>query len=76
MKSYRRFLMDLHEELVRAILEAEDQEWHHWGELTVEFQHYVRLNTWAKELSERRQHLDNADIQRAWKRHRRGAPPA
>ncbi len=75
LRPYRRFLIGLLEEVREAIGEAENAEWHHASASDMRFQHYLRLSTWEAELSERKEHYDNARTKRAWKSVRR-SPPA
>ena len=75
MKSYQRFLYESHEQLVEAIAEAENNEWHHKGPGSPEYGHYLRLNTWEAEVMERMVHYAAAKTRSAWKRFRRDQPP-
>ena len=58
MKSYRRFIGELEETLVEAVAWAENLGWHHLTHDTELFRHYLRLVTWAEEVSLRRQWFD------------------
>ena len=53
IKSYRRFLLDLIDELGEAMRQAEEQLWHHAIDGTPEKLHYIRLVTWTNEVSGR-----------------------
>ena len=67
MRSYRSFIHDMAEQLVAAVADAENQGWHHQGEGTPLFQHYLRLCTWADELTTRRAWYDYIKARRpAW----------
>ena len=58
IKNYRRFLQELSLDLVGAIADAENKEWHHMAVGTSEFQVYMRLNTWMTEVEERLAYYD------------------
>ena len=76
IKSYRRFLMDLHGGLVQAIVDAENAEWHHEGPETAVWQHYARLLTWVTELEVRLAYYDIARVRGGWARVKRQAREA
>ena len=59
MKSYRSFLISLGSEMLEALRECENLEYHHKGEATPEFQHYLRLATWLDELATRLAYYDD-----------------
>ena len=71
MKDYRRFLLVLHEQLVDAIADAENMQWHHLNADTNEFKHYMRLITWQEEINERMVYYATAKARSAWKRLRK-----
>ena len=75
MKNYRRFLLELQEELQSAIGEAENSEWHHQEQWTTQWQHYNRLCTWQSEVTERMVSYAAAKTRSAWRKLRR-VPPA
>ncbi len=52
MKNYRRYLEDQQAELIQAIEDAENLQWHH-ADRGPQYDHYTRLMTWAQELHER-----------------------
>ena len=58
MKSFRVFIHELEELVVDCLRQSENMGWHHLPEDTVEFQHYLRLGTWAVELTQRRIRFD------------------
>ena len=58
MKNYRRFLMELRDQLRQAVEEAEEAGWHHEVDDRVIFQLYLRLITWTTELEERCAYYD------------------
>ena len=53
MLNYRRFLNKLTSELLDALAESENAEWHHLEETDPRWVHYQRLATWSAELNER-----------------------
>ena len=53
MKTYGRFLSELLDDLVMALAEAENNEWHHSEMATLEGQCYNRLCTWINEVTRR-----------------------
>ena len=53
MNAYRAFLNKLGRELIEMLGECENMGFHHKGEGTPEFSHYLRLATWICEVSER-----------------------
>jgi len=64
---YERFIKRLHEQLVAAIGEAENCEWHHLPQEDPRAAHYCRLLTWATELEERVKYYDHVQKRRpAW----------
>ena len=76
MKTYRSFLMDLLDDLVTALSEAENAGWHHLASDTPEGFHYLRLLTWCREVSDRRDWHDNAKVRSAWRKIQRIPPGA
>ena len=56
IKNYRRFLIDLYEQLQEALREAEDVQWHHLPTGTPEWAHYNRIYTWLDEVGARLEH--------------------
>ena len=67
IKSYRTFLMELGSELVEAMGECENLEWHHAEVTSDHFRHYNRLCTWAWEIAERLSYYDHYKAKRpAW----------
>ena len=74
MRPYRVFLTELQDELQEAIRVSENAEWHHYHESTPAYQHYLRLLTWEKAVSERVEHHDKSRAKRAWARLRRVPP--
>ena len=56
MMRYKRFLEVLLNELVEAIRECENVEWHHMPPTLVEWQHYNRLCQWATTVHGRLSH--------------------
>ena len=71
MRSYSTFIRKLEDEMVEAVRQVENLEWHHLPERTDEYQHYVRLLTWATEVSERRVRFDYIKAGRATRRSQR-----
>ena len=60
MDNYRTFLRRIIDELLEAIRECENSEWHHRPEGSAEWQHYNRLWTWMQEIEIRLQRYDGA----------------
>ena len=60
MLKYRTFLMELGEDLLEAIRECENWEFHHAPPESVEWQHYLRLATWMEEVAARLAHYGNS----------------
>ena len=58
MQSFRKFIRGLEDILVDAVRQAELQEWHHLPTESEQFQHYLRLCTWAEEVAGRRARYD------------------
>ena len=59
MQSYRSFLMKIGTELLDAVREAENLEWHHLDKNRAEWLHYVRLGTWLAQVAERLGYYDD-----------------
>ena len=74
-QTYRLFLLGFHDQLTEAIGDAENAGWHHLGAESEEWQHYVRLATWEKEIYERMVIYAAAKNRSAWRKLRRGTPP-
>ena len=53
-KAYLTYLEDTHEQLVEAIREAENEQWHHEAPSTPGGKIYARLLTWLDEVERRR----------------------
>ena len=60
MKSYKRFLEGLLDQLVEAIRDCENREFHHMELTTAEWRDYNRLCGWATEVHERMSHYAKA----------------
>ena len=59
IKTYRRYLKGLRDELVEAIAECENMGFHHMAADTPEWKHFNRICGWAAELHERCEWYDN-----------------
>ena len=53
MESYRTFLMALQETFQDLIAQAENMEYHHRTDGSLEYQHYLRLLTWQDAIQQR-----------------------
>ena len=62
--SYRVFLGKLNEQLQKAIGEAENQEWHHFEEGTMPWEHYRNLVNWESEVQQRMDWYDDIKASR------------
>ena len=71
---YRRFLDGLIDELVDAMMDCENHQWHHLGPEAPEFQHYNRVVGWLDLITERRKYYDAERTRRAWKTIRTSSP--
>ena len=60
MRSYEEFLDKLLDDLVKALAEGENREWHHLPPGDPRYQIYLRLSTWAVEVSERNDRYANS----------------
>ena len=60
VRPYAVFLKDLHEELQQAVADLENLGFHHSRPETSEFQHYLRVCTWADEVALRRYRFGTA----------------
>ena len=58
-KPYRKFLLDMLEEVAEAIRDSEDNLWHHSEDGSSLKNHYLRLATWAQELDDRMKWYDD-----------------
>ena len=75
MTNYRRFLTELHQDLVEMLSDCENREWHHANPGAFEFQHYLRLSTWITEVETRMRIYDDTKTKGAWKRLRKSTAP-
>jgi len=64
MRSYRNFLWNLGDQLMEAIRQAEEEEWHHLDLDDARYLCYNRLVTWMVEVGERAQHYVNVKGQK------------
>ena len=60
MKSYEAWLKETEDILATAIMEAEDEGWHHESDQTPGGRVYARLLTWLAAIEERRSWSDAA----------------
>ncbi len=71
MRPFRSYLHEMEDLLQECVRQAEAQEWHHLPVESPEFQHYLRLCTFAQEATERRQRFESIKegrfTRRAWR---------
>ena len=60
MKNYASFIRELHDELIEAVRESEEWQFHHAERGIPEFTHYDRLVVMLSHVGERRMWYDNA----------------
>ena len=58
LRNYRRFLVNLEQELAECLREAENSNWHHSAQEGVHWFHYTRLCTWLDEVHDRMEWYD------------------